>query len=103
MAQINSNQTDCHSDQVITAQHVIINNVPAPLARELVSLDKIMESLKEQTKAVGNSFERVKLPFYDREYCMDDLYMNINCKKTEKDGRRKRTLVQKSQELERKW
>ena len=102
MAQINSNQTDCHVGQNVTAQNVTINNAPAPHPRKLVSLDKIMESLKEQTKAVGNSFERVKLPFYDREYCMDDLYMNINCKKTEKDGRRKRTLVQKSQESGRK-
>ena len=83
MAQINSQQTNCHSDQVITAG-IVINTAPAPHPNDKVSLDKVMESLKEQTKAVGNSFESVKLPFYDRECRMDDLYMNIECKRTDK-------------------
>ena len=103
MAQINANQTDCHVGQNVTGQHVTINNARVPLPCELVSLDKIMESLKEQTKAVGHSFERVKLPFYDRECRMDDLYININCKKTEKDRHGQRTVVQESQESGRKY
>ena len=95
MAQINSQQTNCQVGQSITAG-LVINTAPAPHPNDKVSLDKVMESLKEQTKAVGNSFESVKLPFYDRECCMDDIYMNIECKKTVKGRHRQPTEETKS-------